>query len=313
MTMLKAGQIIRKRLGQDWLGRDARRRLAEVALTTIFPISCRVCQRLVTSIDDGVACGDCWSLVEPEFAATTRCQRCGVPTGAAGSRPGSSAGGECAGGECADFSLTGARAIGAHTGALRENVLWLKRHPWMPPRLRTLLEAAWATLPAPREFDLVLPIPLHRARQAERGFNQAELMGKVVAGRSNCRLELTSLVRIRETERHRLGIGLDERARSLSGAFMVRAPRLIAARRILLVDDVLTTGSTANEAARTLLEHGAREVWLLSLSRRLKTPRWPHGPEKVRTAVSSLRANFTVKGIDPTPELTGDESESRNR
>jgi predicted amidophosphoribosyltransferase len=62
-------------------------------------------------------------------------------------------------------------------------------------------------------------------------------------------------------------MGLAERVRSMKQAFQVVAPRLVANRRLLLIDDVLTTGSTANEAARTLLEGGAREVALLTISR----------------------------------------------
>ena len=246
--------------------------MADIAVTTLFPLTCQVCGRLVTSIGDGVACGDCWSEIEPESKATAQCPRCGAPSGESDS---GAAPVTCGG--CEGFILAGARAIGGHTGALRQNVLWLKRYPWLAPRLRQLLAAAWGTLPRPREFDLVLPIPLHPLRLAERGFNQAERSGTAVADLASCRLELTSLLRIRETERHRLGLGLHQRAQSLQGAFRVRAPRLIAARRILLVDDVLTTGSTANEVARSLLDAGAGEVWLLSLSRTIKTPRWRSG------------------------------------
>ncbi|MBL8209022.1 MAG: ComF family protein, partial [Blastocatellia bacterium] len=73
--------------------------------------------------------------------------------------------------------------------------------------------------------------------------------------------------RAKQTERHRAGLGARERARSLAGAVRVRAPRLLENRAVLLVDDVLTTGSTAHELAQTLLKGGARSVAVLTLAR----------------------------------------------
>ncbi len=252
----------------DRMFRQWRDELTEVAFATIYPIECQVCGRLVEARADGIACAACWTAIDRERNRLTPCRKCGFwlideGTPVVGDR-------QC--GECAQFLFSEGRASGPHTGALRQSVVWLKRHPQLAPRLQRMLESTWATLPEPGRFDMILPIPLHARRLAERKFNQAELIGRIVAGFSGCPLETIALIRTRETERHRRGQGLTERARSLRQAFTVTAPRLITGRRILLVDDVLTTGSTANEATRSLLDHGAREVCLLTLSR---TTRWP--------------------------------------
>ncbi|MFM8392505.1 MAG: ComF family protein [Acidobacteriota bacterium] len=240
------------------------RRLRDVGMVTIYPFPCRVCGQLVTRLADGVGCDNCWRELTERWAPLMICRKCGRR------RLGSVAtAGEdewvCRG--CDHLHFHTARAVGPHEGVVRESVLWLKRHPRIGERLRSGLRDAWQTLPAPEDFDAVVPIPLHPRRQAARTFNQAEVIGRIVSGFADCRLDQTSLVRIRETEQHRLGMGFAERSRSLQRAFRVVAPRLVANRRLLLVDDVLTTGSTASEAARTLREGGAREVALLTISR----------------------------------------------
>lgn len=236
----------------------------DIAMVTVFPFACRVCARPVTRLDDGVGCGDCWLEMEQTRKWISACTKCGV------SLPEGPAVSEC--GRCDQMNFVAARSAGPHEGVLRESVLWLKRHPQIGRRLEGHLREAWTRLPGyegPDQagFDGIVPIPLHPLRQAQRRFNQAEVIGRVIGRASGCRLETTALIRVRHTERHRLGMGDTERARSLRGAFEVVAPRLVRGRRLLLVDDVLTTGSTANEAARTLLESGAREVALLTISR----------------------------------------------
>lgn len=252
---------------------ESMRSLRDVGLVTLYPFPCRVCGQPVTRLADGVGCEDCWRELTERWATLVICRKCGVRRPASGDEPGEP-GWDCR--RCGDLHLAAARAVGPHEGVIRESVLWLKRHPRIGERLRRGLRGAWETFPDPEGFDAVVPVPLHPRRQAARTFNQAAVIGRVVGDLTGCRVDLTSLIRVRETEQHRLGMGLAERVRSMRQAFEVVAPRLVANRRLLLVDDVLTTGSTANEAARTLLEGGAREVALLTLSRVQRlNPWWP--------------------------------------
>jgi len=121
--------------------------------------------------------------------------------------------------------------------------------------------------------DSVVPVPLHPERERARGFNQAEVIARALTDATGLRLDRASLTRVRPTKPHRAGMDASERARSLDGAFRVRAPRLIAGRAILIVDDVMTTAATAHEIAVTLLGAGARSVSLMTLARVTCAPR----------------------------------------
>jgi ComF family protein len=160
-----------------------------------------------------------------------------------------------------------ARACGVYEGALLESVLRLKSYPHIAPRLRQLICATFAAHPVLHASDSIIPVPLHPTRLAERSFNQAELIADVLAAETGLRVDTASLLRVKATERHRAGMDARERAKSLQRAFRVHAPRLIAQRVILLVDDVMTTGTTAHEIAQTLLAGGAKAVNVLTVAR----------------------------------------------
>ncbi len=132
---------------------------------------------------------------------------------------------------------------------------------------RALAECLGPELPIrSQDYDLVIPVPLHRGRLRWRGFNQAALLAAEVARRLDCAVDVMTLARIRPTP-PQTAQDLDTRRRNVRRAFVVRRPSAVSDRRVLLVDDVMTTGATANECARTLLEAGARVVNVFTLAR----------------------------------------------
>jgi len=122
--------------------------------------------------------------------------------------------------------------------------------------LAELMVVAWPRWRSP--VDLVLPIPLHPDRRRERGYNQSELLVNGVKRHTGWTSDATALQRRRNT-RPQLGLSAVERKDNVNGAFWADASK-VAGRRILLVDDVCTTGSTLISATESLLEAGATSV-----------------------------------------------------
>ena len=116
------------------------------------------------------------------------------------------------------------------------------------------------------DYDLVIPIPLHRRRLRWRGFNQAALLARTVAKRMNCKLDVAAIARTTnsppQTSQDR-----NQRRQNVRGAFVVTSPNRLLNRRVLLVDDVMTTGATLDECARTILTAGAQRVDVFTLAR----------------------------------------------
>jgi ComF family protein len=112
--------------------------------------------------------------------------------------------------------------------------------------------------------DVVVPVPLHPQREAERGYNQAALLAEVLGDALGLPVALHLLERVRPTP-PQVGLNAAERRSNVHAAF--RATREAAARRVLLVDDVCTTGATLNACGAALKAQGARSVWGLTLAR----------------------------------------------
>jgi ComF family protein len=110
-------------------------------------------------------------------------------------------------------------------------------------------------------------VPLHPERLRERGFNQAAMLGRALAERMRLPFDEWSLVRTVHTERHRAGMDSRARRETVENAFQVRRTRLVEGERILLIDDVFTTGATVSACASALKEAGAQDVFVLTVAR----------------------------------------------
>ncbi len=134
------------------------------------------------------------------------------------------------------------------------------------PFARLMVDAwAGASASAGLTVDLIVPVPLHAGRMRERGFNQSERLAFFVAQTIGVPMRPRALARIRHTE-HQARLGAIERRRNVQGAFAADVS-LCAGKRVLLVDDVLTTGTTLCECAAVLLAAGAVQVSALTLAR----------------------------------------------
>jgi ComF family protein len=113
----------------------------------------------------------------------------------------------------------------------------------------------------------IVPVPLHERRLRTRRFNQAVVMAEALSRELRLPLDEVSLVRISSTEKYRAGLDAKGRRDTVAGAFAVCHPRLVANENILLVDDVFTTGATVSACAEALRAAGARNVFVLTISR----------------------------------------------
>lgn len=237
--------------------------LYDAALALVYPQPCAVCGASVEARADGVACAACWEKTRVFSADDLICWKCGAL--APGSVPEEKRR-EVRCRRCDGEAYTAARACGAYEGAFRAAILTLKRESHVAPRLARLLFEAQRRAPLNTATGIV-PVPLHKERLRERGFNQAATIAAVLSKLSGLPVDEWSLVRTVHTERHRTG--MDERARreSVESSFLVGRPRLVENENILLVDDVFTTGATVSACARVLKQAGAREVFVLTVAR----------------------------------------------
>jgi ComF family protein len=167
-------------------------------------------------------------------------------------------------------------SYGIYQGRMREAIHALKydrMHPAARGLGRMLAEAmAQLAAEAPARM-LVVPVPLHRSKYAQRGFNQsrslaAEALGFLRKSHPQWRLTMapSTLMRLRATE-SQAGLTPRQRRINVRGAFSVSDPSQVTAQHVLVVDDILTTGATARAAAQALLRAGAASVWVGTLAR----------------------------------------------
>jgi ComF family protein len=231
------------------------RRLLRAGLDFVYPPGCAACGA-ATGAPHGL-CGPCWARMA--FIERPFCERLGTPFAYDAGMPLLS---PAAMAEPPVFGR--ARAVTRYDGQARELVQRLKFGDRLDVALvlGSLMARAGAELLA--DADLLVPVPLHRRRLWRRRFNQSAELAGVVAERSGKPLGVDALKRVKASP-PQVGLTRDERRHNLQGAFRVGQGDVpeIAGRHILLIDDVLTTGSTGNAAARALLKAGASGVDLL--------------------------------------------------
>ena len=163
-----------------------------------------------------------------------------------------------------EFARSGVRFI----DPIRQPILDFKfRHAtWLQEDLTDLLEAATRAKLDASAVDVIVPVPLAPERFRERGYNQSELLTQSLGRRLSRRVDARALIRTRNTE-HQARLDRADRLTNLKGAFAVTDARGIRGRTVLLVDDVMTTGSTLAHATHALLDGGAARVWCATVAR----------------------------------------------
>ena len=230
-------------------------------LDILFPPLCHICRAFIPAAGNIHLCASCREGITP--VVSPLCDLCGVPFA-------TTDGIDHRCGHCCTVPprFTAARTALLFDGPVRDLIHRFKydRRVQLSRPLGLLTAEALAPWVTAAAADLVMPVPLHIRRLRQRGFNQAVLLGQVLAREWCLPLDRTTLRRIRWTE-PQINLAADQRAANVRGAFAVKDPPRVEGRSIILVDDVYTTGSTVVECSRVLRGAGAAEVRVVTVAR----------------------------------------------
>jgi ComF family protein len=235
--------------------------------SVLFPSDCRICSASLDNLSRIPVCDECLASIRPLRAP--QCVICGDRLAAATLLMGD---GRCP--NCRDHAPDFDRAVsfGEYKEGLRGLIHLLKYEAVTPTAAllgRMLAEAIAGLLQGRQDAPaLLVPVPLHKNKRSSRGFNQAELIACAAARHLAPKPQVLSVALIRHRDTiSQVGLSREERIENMQGAFRVIKAGSVKARTVILVDDVMTTGTTLSECARVLKQAGADKVWAATVAR----------------------------------------------
>lgn len=218
----------------------------------LYPAQCRHCEENLDPADGHYICKSCWEDVK--FIEEPFCQTCGYPLNPLTSLPEKVF--SCD--NCPDdVKFRKARAIAYYKSAVGTAITLLKDQDKtiMADPLADLMFNSMSGLLDVQDYDYIIPVPIHKKKMRKRGYNQMELIGRRLSTKTGIPLELRCLVKSVNTPPQR-GLDAKDRQKNIKDSFEVSDRSKIEGKRILLIDDVMTTGATVSECARVLLKDG---------------------------------------------------------
>jgi competence protein ComFC len=249
--------------------------MQDALASVFFPAPCRICEKLLVRASRVPICEVCLASFAP--IPERACEICGQPLESfqpyASDQPKGTAALLCPNCNPPTYSFARARSLAIYRDHLASALLILKYQrmeplaKWFAERLAERVRKEGEAY----EVDLVVPVPLHQNRERERGYNQAALLAKPLAKALGRLYKPVLLVRTRERPEKRV-LSMAERWEAVRGAFATVPGSQVDKLRVLLVDDVLTTGATLDACARALLDSGAKSVVGLTVARAARSP-----------------------------------------
>jgi ComF family protein len=243
-----------KAFAQNWLN---------VGLGFFYPETCQLCGEQRATAREGFVCRHCW--IQVRFIRPPFCERCGLPY------PGDlTAPFECANCREMELHFNSARSAVVARGVAREAIHRYKyqRALWFEPFLADLLIREAGPVLHEQPWDFIVPVPLHSVKRREREFNQAQRLAHHLSGATGIPLNKKLLRRVMPTATQTL-LTREQRAANMRGAFQLSGPSGLDGERIVLVDDVFTTGATTSACAKVLKSAGAGDICVWTVARGL--------------------------------------------
>ena len=235
----------------------------EAGLALFYPRVCQICEIVRATPEQGLVCAKCWGGVR--FIRAPFCERCGLPYEGDITTPF-----ECS--NCRDMELffSSARSAVTAKGVTLEVIHRFKYNNalWFEPFLADLLMRAAVPALRTEKWDIIVPVPLHPTKEREREFNQATRIAVHLGRALNLPLNENLVRRVTPTRTQTL-LTKKQRSENVRRAFAAAPGAKLSGERIVLVDDVLTTGATTSACARVLHELGAGEVCVWTVARGL--------------------------------------------
>jgi len=229
------------------------REFFEDFLNLLFPEDCPVCGNRGDRAETFPVCRLCWNTIEPYDGPI--CKVCGRFLVS----PEALTCGECFK-DVPHFEY--ARGFSLYEGAIKEAIHHLKYHS----RRNLARPLAELLNPLPfEEIDVIVPVPIHYNRLRMREFNQSCLLARELSLMTGIPFTVDSLVKIKDTL-PQVGLGKTQRKKNIKNAFKVRDSVSIVGKRVLLIDDVITTSATVRECSKALKKSGAKGVWVIALA-----------------------------------------------
>ena len=230
--------------------------LKQAIIDFLYPpvIKCVVCEKELAR--EFRLCDDCIARIE--FIKDGFCNKCG--------RVISSEESICLSCQGDKIYFKQARAVGVYSAGLKEYIKLLKfnKQRQLVKPLARLLEATVLRFYSCKEIDLISYIPSHKEKKLERGFNQAQLLAQELAKR--LRLPCEKLLRKKKIGKTQSKLDREERFANIKESFAIIDREAVAGKKILLVDDIYTTGATVNEASKLLSNNQAQEIKIVTLA-----------------------------------------------
>lgn len=223
-------------------------------LDLMIPPACLACGARIDAQDE-IICSDCEAKIS--IVSGNNCPKCGAEV----------SGPICKNCSNESFAFDSTDSLFRYAGTIKELIHQLKYHGYVSPAgyLSVLLAEYLQSNNEISNYELLCPVPLHRVRKRERGYNQSALIGYAAAQLMNLPYA-QPVIRSHYTRSQTL-LSRDKRKKNLHGAFRVKDPDAVRGKKIILVDDVFTTGSTLNEVAKELKAAGAEKVAAITVAR----------------------------------------------